>query len=304
MVDATSPVAVLARGARRDRRGELATRRRLRACARAAALEARARRRRTRSSSRSTAPGRSRLIRRVARPRAGGRGRGRHRPGTARPTGRSRCTPGPRTISSRDAVLGAAPAARGPLRGGDAHGSAGSSRRPTRSPSCRTSGVRPIAEHHLRMADRDRAAGHLRLRAPRRPSRWPPRSAARRPTSSPATPPRSSSRRSATPTSRRGSAPTRSACCSPDRRRARSPLVLSRLVEAIAVHDARRDRPPRLSLSVGTARYEPGSGHASVGHPRGRGAPHGGAATTPDREAWPPCGHPTAPSAANTPSDT
>ncbi|HSL10255.1 MAG TPA: diguanylate cyclase [Actinomycetota bacterium] len=37
-------------------------------------------------------------------------------------------------------------------------------------------------------------------------------------------------------------------------------LVLSRLVEAIAVHDARRDRPRALALSVGTARYEPGSG--------------------------------------------
>jgi diguanylate cyclase (GGDEF)-like protein len=37
-------------------------------------------------------------------------------------------------------------------------------------------------------------------------------------------------------------------------------VVLSRLVEAIAIHDARRDRPRSLSLSVGTARYEPGSG--------------------------------------------
>jgi diguanylate cyclase (GGDEF)-like protein len=37
-------------------------------------------------------------------------------------------------------------------------------------------------------------------------------------------------------------------------------VVLSRLVEAIAEHDARRDRPRSLSLSVGTARYEPGSG--------------------------------------------
>jgi diguanylate cyclase (GGDEF)-like protein len=37
-------------------------------------------------------------------------------------------------------------------------------------------------------------------------------------------------------------------------------IVLSRLVEGIAVHDARRDRPRALSLSVGTARYEPGSG--------------------------------------------
>jgi GGDEF domain-containing protein len=37
-------------------------------------------------------------------------------------------------------------------------------------------------------------------------------------------------------------------------------VVLSRLVEAIAVHDARRDRPRSLSVSVGTARYEPGSG--------------------------------------------
>ena len=36
--------------------------------------------------------------------------------------------------------------------------------------------------------------------------------------------------------------------------------VLSRLVEAMAVHDARRDRPRALKLSVGTARYEPGSG--------------------------------------------
>jgi PleD family two-component response regulator len=35
--------------------------------------------------------------------------------------------------------------------------------------------------------------------------------------------------------------------------------VLSRLVEAIALHDARRDPPRSLKLSVGTARYEPGS---------------------------------------------
>ena len=37
-------------------------------------------------------------------------------------------------------------------------------------------------------------------------------------------------------------------------------IVLSRLVEAIATHDARRDNPRALSLGVGTARYEPGSG--------------------------------------------
>jgi diguanylate cyclase (GGDEF)-like protein len=37
-------------------------------------------------------------------------------------------------------------------------------------------------------------------------------------------------------------------------------LVLSRLVEAIATHDARRPEPRTLSLGVGTARYEPGSG--------------------------------------------
>lgn len=37
-------------------------------------------------------------------------------------------------------------------------------------------------------------------------------------------------------------------------------IVLSRLVEAIATHDARRDDPRALSLGVGTARYEPGSG--------------------------------------------
>jgi diguanylate cyclase (GGDEF)-like protein len=36
-------------------------------------------------------------------------------------------------------------------------------------------------------------------------------------------------------------------------------LVLSRLVEAIATHDARREDPRALSLGVGTARYEPGS---------------------------------------------
>ena len=36
--------------------------------------------------------------------------------------------------------------------------------------------------------------------------------------------------------------------------------VLSRLVEAMAVHDARRDPLRALALSVGTARYEPGSG--------------------------------------------
>ena len=36
-------------------------------------------------------------------------------------------------------------------------------------------------------------------------------------------------------------------------------LVLSRLVEAIAVHDAARDEPRSLAVSVGTARYEPGS---------------------------------------------
>jgi diguanylate cyclase (GGDEF)-like protein len=37
-------------------------------------------------------------------------------------------------------------------------------------------------------------------------------------------------------------------------------LVLSRLVEAIATHDARSEEPRALSLGVGTARYEPGSG--------------------------------------------
>jgi diguanylate cyclase (GGDEF)-like protein len=37
-------------------------------------------------------------------------------------------------------------------------------------------------------------------------------------------------------------------------------LVLSRLVEAIATHDTKRDDPRALSLGVGTARYEPGSG--------------------------------------------
>jgi diguanylate cyclase (GGDEF)-like protein len=37
-------------------------------------------------------------------------------------------------------------------------------------------------------------------------------------------------------------------------------LVLSRLVEAIATHDAQRPKPRSLSLGVGTARYEPGSG--------------------------------------------
>jgi diguanylate cyclase (GGDEF)-like protein len=36
-------------------------------------------------------------------------------------------------------------------------------------------------------------------------------------------------------------------------------IVLSRLVEAIATRDARRDEPRSLSLGVGTARYEPGS---------------------------------------------
>jgi GGDEF domain-containing protein len=34
-------------------------------------------------------------------------------------------------------------------------------------------------------------------------------------------------------------------------------LVLSRLVEAIAVHDARLDQPRSLSLSVGSALYDP-----------------------------------------------
>jgi len=37
-------------------------------------------------------------------------------------------------------------------------------------------------------------------------------------------------------------------------------IVLSRLVEAIASHDARRPEPKAMSLGVGTARYEPGSG--------------------------------------------
>jgi len=37
-------------------------------------------------------------------------------------------------------------------------------------------------------------------------------------------------------------------------------IVLSRLVEAIATHDTTRDDPRALSLGVGTARYEPGSG--------------------------------------------
>ena len=37
-------------------------------------------------------------------------------------------------------------------------------------------------------------------------------------------------------------------------------IVLSRLVEAMAVHDSRREPPRPLAMSVGTARYEPGSG--------------------------------------------
>lgn len=37
-------------------------------------------------------------------------------------------------------------------------------------------------------------------------------------------------------------------------------IVLSRLVEAMAVHDTARSEPRTLALSVGTARYEPGSG--------------------------------------------
>lgn len=37
-------------------------------------------------------------------------------------------------------------------------------------------------------------------------------------------------------------------------------IVLSRLVESIAMRDARRDRPRSMALGVGTARYEPGSG--------------------------------------------
>jgi hypothetical protein len=36
-------------------------------------------------------------------------------------------------------------------------------------------------------------------------------------------------------------------------------IVLSRLVESMAVHDASRPDPRSLALSVGTARYEPGS---------------------------------------------
>ena len=39
--------------------------------------------------------------------------------------------------------------------------------------------------------------------------------------------------------------------------RGAEPLVLSRLVEAIAVHDARLDHPHSLSLSVGSALYDP-----------------------------------------------
>jgi diguanylate cyclase (GGDEF)-like protein len=34
-------------------------------------------------------------------------------------------------------------------------------------------------------------------------------------------------------------------------------IVLSRLVESIAVHDSRRDRPREMSISVGTALYDP-----------------------------------------------
>ena len=44
--------------------------------------------------------------------------------------------------------------------------------------------------------------------------------------------------------------------------------VLSRLVEAMAVHDARRDPPRALKLSVGTARYEPGQRPAPRGAAR------------------------------------
>jgi diguanylate cyclase (GGDEF)-like protein len=55
--------------------------------------------------------------------------------------------------------------------------------------------------------------------------------------------------------------------------------VLSRLVEAMALHDTRRDPPRSLKLSLGTARYEPGSGvHLAElleGALRGLGRPAG-----------------------------
>ena len=91
-----------------------------------------------------------------------------------------------------------------------------------------------------------------------------------------ATPPRCCWRPCATPTSRPGSPPTRSACCSPATPSAPRRIVLSRLVEAIAVHDARRDRPRELSISVGSALYDPAAAHHAGADPRTRRAPSHG----------------------------
>ena len=50
-------------------------------------------------------------------------------------------------------------------------------------------------------------------------------------------------------------------------------LVLSRLVEAIAVHNAKQDPPHPLSLSVGSALYEPEHPHLVADPGNGRPAP-------------------------------
>ena len=65
---------------------------------------------------------------------------------------------------------------------------------------------------------------------------------------------------------------TRSPCCSRGDAAGAESLVLSRLVEAIAVHDADQDPPRPLSLSVGSRLYEPGRPRASRRSSRPRDA--------------------------------
>ncbi len=172
----------------------------------------------------------------------------RHRSGPTRPTARLPSTAAPRTTSCAARSRRTAPPG-GPLRGRPAAAPARTRRTSdelTGLPNLR--GFAPIAEHHLRMADRaktpvvflfvrlDGLAATRERRRPEEAGAWCERR------------PRCSSRPSATRTCLPASPTTRSPCCLTGDAAGAETLVLSRLVEAIAVHDAARRRRGPLAL--------------------------------------------------------
>ena len=167
-----------------------------------------------------------------------------------RPTAPWRCTPARRTTWSPTTLSCRPPAPRGPLRGRHAARPSRARDRRPRRPSCPTcAGSRrspsttcawPIDSTSRRSSSSSGSritASCCGPSAPRRPSELARRTRRRRPGSGPR-------RRS----SRRGSRRTRSRCSSRASADGAESLVLSRLVEAIATHDARRDDPRALAL--------------------------------------------------------